>query len=632
MPADDSREDSVSTIQLKTFSQLWAQRKAGIQGIFSGATFVNRSLVLTTAFVDTLQLADIHTQIAKLLRAYSIRDCRGPLLVRRALDYGIRPYPASKSRGKVQFGDETYPTQYTGTLSAGYAPGASSITLNSGHNFGSLVAPFGQLLLSRGTVNEERRAILSIVGNVITFSSPTTKTHTVSTSVYLSTSGGDRNIPAGTVCSVPGLLGTSDIDFITVSDVVLYDGDVLTETVDVVSVNTGLGTVVGAGRIAKLPTPPFSGATVNNPLKTSGGRSTESDEELLARIDKYISSLARGTPVALENAVINLTEGLDTITRARAVEPVGMGATLLYVDNGAGSLNYGATSNVRDEALVLSAAATRQFARLARWPIVRGVTPVLHLSAEHNVATAIGTNSLTDAGASWTVNQWAGYRVVDDQEAYWTILSNTATTLTLTPLFGGPTTPSLGVYAIYDPGSSLTLFDAANLPITQPTAAEDLIFSYTTGHLQLNPLAYPSGMSEYQALIVSTYQYTTGVMREAARVVHGDPINRDVYPGVRAAGTYVELVLPTIRSLLFTISIRAAQGYIESELYPLVRDAVVQYVNSRDLGDTVYLSELVRRIKSITGILDVTILSPVTNPVLFEYEIPSTDSSLIGVV
>ena len=44
------------------------------------------------------------------------------------------------------------------------------------------------------------------------------------------------------------------------------------------------------------------------------------------------------------------------------------------------------------------------------------------------------------------------------------------------------------------------------------------------------------------------------------------------------------------------------------------------------------LSEIIRRVKSISGIRDTRVISPSQNPVLAENELPRTDSSQIVVV
>lgn len=71
---------------------------------------------------------------------------------------------------------------------------------------------------------------------------------------------------------------------------------------------------------------------------------------------------------------------------------------------------------------------------------------------EANTATATGAASLTRSGATWTVNQWAGYRIYAGA-AFANIISNTSTALTLDRWYN-PATPGGG--AASTPGATTT--------------------------------------------------------------------------------------------------------------------------------------------------------------------------------
>jgi hypothetical protein len=82
-------------------------------------------------------------------------------------------------------------------------------------------------------------------------------------------------------------------------------------------------------------------------------------------------------------------------------------------------------------------------------------------------ATASSSTSLTNSGASWTTNQWAGYRVYCPAAGVWgLILSNTATVLTVDRWYAvatpggaaGSTPAATAIYIIADGGAPSAWF------------------------------------------------------------------------------------------------------------------------------------------------------------------------------
>jgi len=127
-------------------------------------------------------------------------------------------------------------------------------------------------------------------------------------------------------------------------------------------------------------------------------------------------------------------------------------------------------------------------------------------------ATASGATSLTDSGASWTTNQWAGYRVYAQSSTsnmVWAnILSNTATALTVdrwysaaTPGGGAGSTPSsTSPFMIADGGSLSSWFVALTSTNITPAAADtSLSGEITTGGggliRKIAPYAQTSGVA-----------------------------------------------------------------------------------------------------------------------------------------
>ncbi len=616
-------------IQLKTLYEIYAQKKADIQAMFPGALFVNRSLVLALAWAESIQQAEIYRSVGDLLSAFSWKTARGAMLARRALDFGVLVQPATQARGKVVFSDGAFPSRIEGVLSTNYASGVTAITLSSGHNFVNS-SSLGKIILGRGTAQQETIQIAGISGDTITLAAPTAFLHSSGDKVYQSTVGSDRTIPKGTIVYVPGLLGAPDTQFSTLADAVILDGDVQSETTDILAVLAGAAGVVGAGRINSIISKPFDTLQVTNAIKTSGGQDRDTDDSLRARIERALDATGQSTPRQLEQVVLGLSVDGDTILRARVKEPVGMGASILYIDDGSGGLSPKYTNIPSPEVIISDAVAGEKRGRIYRYSLNKS-SLVLVLSTDEGVASAVGSLSLTDSSKSWVVNAFIGFYLVDDQGAFWTIDSNTATTLTITPAYGAPNTPSLGAYGILDPSNPLSQYDAAKLPLSPPALTDQVLVNYERGEIELLQNAFLFGMNEHAFLVAFDYEYATGVFQEASRVLQGDEFDPDNYPGEVAAGTYVELAIPQKKVLYFTISISALQGFTEAELRPLVQDTVIQYVNGLGLASTVYLSEIIARIRDIVGIRDVKITYPTENPRMSESELPTTDTAQVSV-
>lgn len=252
--------------------------------------------------------------------------------------YGAKP--ANQAVGSVTIGSSF--KKISSQLYAGKpAPfqGSTVLYLKDASSFPST----GSLYLARGTVNRFEGPIpySSITNNgsfwTVSLTSPLTKSHLQSDLVVLS-QGGERKVQAGTVCQVQANSETQAIQFKTVNDIVLPDGEA-EGTVTVVCTQFGEVGNVLAGSITSFTSIPFSGATVTNPSKFQSGRSSESDEDLRQRIKDYPSTLSRGVKSAIRAAIIGATDPATgrTILSANVLEPVEQGEPArVFIDDGTG--------------------------------------------------------------------------------------------------------------------------------------------------------------------------------------------------------------------------------------------------------------------------------------------------------
>ena len=83
----------------------------------------------------------------------------------------------------------------------------------------------------------------------------------------------------------------------------------------------------------------------------------------------------------------------------------------------------------------------------------------------------------------------------------------------------------------------------------------------------------------------NAYTYYTGLIREVQRVLKGDPLDLDNYPGQAAVGVKLKVRAPTLQNISFNLIIVSGFGVVESTLSAAIRDAVQGYVNALGIGD-----------------------------------------------
>lgn len=131
---------------------------------------------------------------------------------------------------------------------------------------------------------------------------------------------------------------------------------------------------------------------------------------------------------------------------------------------------------------------------------------------------------------------------------------------------------------------------------------------------------------------VDGYKFFTGLIQKAQWIIDGldrDPTN---YPGIGAAGTQFEVLPPVLVRVILIIDITPEDGVSLSSINDSIKTAVLEYVNSRGVGQDIVLSEIVAAAQSVAGVFDVEISNHTTNIVIADGELARLDSSdlLIG--
>lgn len=152
-------------------------------------------------------------------------------------------------------------------------------------------------------------------------------------------------------------------------------------------------------------------------------------------------------------------------------------------------------------------------------------------------------------------------------------------------------------------------------PLTQGV---DFFFNEGTGWIEI----VDPGLSKGDQVRYFRYRHYTGLIQEAQKLVDGVPIDRVRYPGIRAAGVKVLVTYPRLQKINpIRAGIQVRQGYTESEVGPLVSDAISLYLSELRVGDDVIVAEMIERAMGVAGMFNVKFTSPTDDIVLLQDEI-----------
>lgn len=231
----------------------------------------------------------------------------------------------------------------------------------------------------------------------------------------------------------------------------------------------------------------------------------------------------------------------------------------------------------------------------------KAITPRLFRSNNRGLATAVGVGFLEDNTQSFTTNALIGMWVKGDDGVFQQITSNT----TIRMNFSGATTPPLGAYATFD----------FTQPPLVPTVDYDI--NDTTGDIGL---VVP--LLQYDSLVAAddnnagagAYIKSSGLLAYIQMVVNGDKTNVQNLPGLKAPGTSVRLVSPSIVSPQFIIHAVPKTGALDSTFKAAIVAAASRYVNSLGVGETIILSQMTTNAENdVPNASDVQMLSPSQN-------------------
>ena len=119
------------------------------------------------------------------------------------------------------------------------------------------------------------------------------------------------------------------------------------------------------------------------------------------------------------------------------------------------------------------------------------------------------------------------------------------------------------------------------------------------------------GFGIYPVPGVSGYSYWTGLKRKVQRVVDAWAPDTATFPGVGAAGVFIEVREPRIQRIKVGMKVKTAKGVALQSLSDTIKSAIAGYINSLGLGDDVVMSEIIKLVQQIPGIDALVLTAPV---------------------
>jgi hypothetical protein len=323
---------------------------------------------VNVSFFEVVALATARASgdIFQILKDYSVDRATGDALKRLAAEYGVTPVSAAAATGLVNVIDISFTKIFTSIYAGTNPPNIGSITINVSN--ASAFPASGAVYVGRGTPNVEgplpyvTPPVQTSSYWTITLSSPTAKYHNLGETVILS-QGGNRQIPTNTVVLSPGVGSTPDIQYSVTTPAVILDGETEVDNVQVSALTPGSNGNVPAGAVKAFSSPPFSGATVTNPLPFTSGSDSATDAQIRVQIKNALASTGLGTSTAVQAALIGAVapDSNDTIVSTSLITNTN-GTATVFIDDGTG---YEATSNgVGVESIVDSALGGEKFFQL----------------------------------------------------------------------------------------------------------------------------------------------------------------------------------------------------------------------------------------------------------------------------
>tara|TARA_R100001082_G_scaffold107344_1_gene81113 strand:- start:3730 stop:5700 length:1971 start_codon:yes stop_codon:yes gene_type:complete len=604
------------------------------------------SVIRTLLEAMSIEDSEQYTQMENILRSFFLDGTSGSLLDDRAAQFDVARKSAQPSTGFVRFldtelrrtfllnstevGDTTIHVQDasvfpTSNFTVRLGEGTASVeTVNiASVNTNTNVLTLGTAVIDGNTVQDTVKKEHTAAGVAVD------EIDNLGSLVSLVTGESDRVIPAGILLRSKPTNSIAGVEALTKGVGTHTNGNFASSLVPIVTTTLGTKSVLSVKALNSIiGSPPFNGAEVVNLDIIGGGSDLESDGEFRQRIRDHISSLGKGTVVALTSALLQVrnTSTSQAVQRAAIIEDFESidfdadqtqdfkDATVLAFINDGSSNFFGDELNFAGDTLKVSTAdsgsdnlklfdvggfpaaskSSRQFI------VVYTADADAFITSYSNVDSA--DQSLQDLEPVLT-QTYPINTIVYNLEAITenSIKNRKYYTLSKTPL----TEDALDLYTA--PGIALnkTFPTLGNAKLLVENT--DYLLNKGTGQIEFLQGKIP----EEGTAIFARYTVFTGLVKTAQSTLDGNLDDVANFPGVRSAGVKV-LVRPALNadiSVSMDLSIDSEITNFETASF-LVGQFVTSYINNLGIGQAVILAEIIERAMSVEGVTNVKILSP----------------------
>lgn len=600
----------------RTYEEILNDMIAHMQARTSVSDYSVGSVIRTILEAAALEDDEQYFQMVQLLDLFSLTTASGEDLDRRLADFGITRREAQPAVARGKFVDNNLiRTQIAADVAAG------SITI-AGFNttrFPTAGFPY-TVRVGEGT---SRMQNLVVTNNntgtmTLTLSTPTVYDLFVGDRLSFVTGGTLHNPVAPTAQSrvinigsqvvAPATVVEASRVYTTTEPAFIISGNFESNEVVVKCTTAGSAGNVGARRINQFNTAPFSGAGFYNTTEASGGLDRETDSEFRVRALNQLQSLSRGTPLALKSYAMGVVDPVtqNRVTSSNIVEDFITDEVFLYIDDGTGAVAR--TQILPADSLSVGVSAGAQV-----------LTPVDATDWPSAGYVLIDSDGVNDAELVRYTTKAAGQLSLD------------------APTINAHAAGSVINFVDYVASSSEATqrrFKLTNFPIVRNservwskapagkwillTRDIDYVLNKGTGEFQLTDV----GGTVAGTQIIGHYTYYTNLIKEVQRVLEGDSTDPVNYPGVKAAGIFLSVEQPTIKRITVVASLTAQDGYTEAAIAPAVQRAIEAYISSLRIGEDVIVAKMIEAAFSVRGVADIRIISPVSNVVVLESELP----------
>lgn len=160
-------------------------------------------------------------------------------------------------------------------------------------------------------------------------------------------------------------------------------------------------------------------------------------------------------------------------------------------------------------------------------------------------------------------------------------------------------------YVVAQPGSS----NYNNIVFNTSAQYEKIDLSANVAMVSLGKLNFPTTIRTG----IDAYDYDTGLIGQANRVIFGDPRDPVTYPGVNAAGTNIFIREPLLKRIQIALAIRTNIGVSFAQITSQIQSSVYALILANPLGQPIDLSSIVETVRMINGVTSVVITNPQYN-------------------